>query len=321
MTMIRNIDKNSEYLPKTIGVEVEAQYNMMDTLRTKLPRMFTSGTRESSAIYECRTAVSNTSNFLDVLLLGEVVRRCLPNYVVGGYDKASGSAHCHAVGFESVLSYEQVEILMIGLMPFMSISYNRNKYDESYYRDALVGISGHGFSTFITRQAKRNFDGYEERGTWIKDQTDRHGSNAVEFRANENSPLWMYLITPILQNAEICKELLAIAESKEFLATIHKTYDGDGSLDMYSEFCDKSLEITIPYLVSKLDDIVKVVRDDQQEYMKAVMLAYLTQDEDEYNRLVNELIEASEETSNMFKAINEKYEEQKDYFHVLKENV
>ena len=81
-----NVNKNNRYLPKSVGAEVESCRPMIEELARSLKRFFPTGNSESTRIYELQTVPMNTSNPVDILLLGEVTRRCIPNYLQGGSD-------------------------------------------------------------------------------------------------------------------------------------------------------------------------------------------------------------------------------------------
>ena len=123
---MKKVNRYNRYLPESVGVEVESDLDLMESLKEKMPLMFPTGNRESSAIYECQTAPMYTNSIIDVAMLGEITRRCIPNYRPGRSDTASTSAHTHIVGFNYELEEAHLEALMVGLMPFLSIGWIEN---------------------------------------------------------------------------------------------------------------------------------------------------------------------------------------------------
>ncbi len=321
--MNKTVNKMNRYLPKSVGVEVESYASVMRNLQDKLSKLFVGGNTESIRIYECQTAPVFTNKPIDVLMLGEVVRRCIPNYTRGGSDVASTSAHCHAVDFLYELEEEHVEALMVGLMPFMSISWNRSKHAEYHYRANVTGTgsSAAAYARFYTRELNSGeIYNYTERTTWIKNQTTRHRKPSVEFRANENSPIWVYFINPILTNQIVVDNLIEFTKTEEFKKLNNKTRQNKGSLNMFSDFIESIRAYIVPILLDKMPDIVVNMPKDEQEFMSQVLIAYLNEDEEEYDNLVNGIINASKELAKTFSIINTEVVAAQKEFDVIKES-
>ena len=317
--MRKDVNKNNRYLPKSVGIEVESCSELMNSLKNKLGQFFPTGNSESSKIYECQTVPLQTENPLDVLLLGEVVRRCIPNYVVGGSDPASASAHCHIVGFNYALEIEHTEALMIGLMPFLSLTWNKEKFEGYAFRASVVG-SGPGYSKFYSAAlCGEPYVGYGGRATWLREQGTRHGSPSVEIRANENSPLWLYFITPLLTNEDMVQTLIKISTGRNSKEAYDLSKRSGNDLTMYTELIEEIKQVIVPFLVKAIPSILENFEKDEQEFMREVLEAYLTEDEEKYNLLVDTLISGDEELSEFFKLINTEYEKEQSKFMVLKE--
>ncbi len=319
--MNKDVNKNNRYLAKSIGVEVESCRPMMEGIANSLARFFPSGNSESDKIYELQTVPIMTNKPLDVLLLGEITRRCIPNFVVGGGDIASASAHCHAVGFPYVLEEEHVEALMVGLMPFLSISWCRNDLNKYFFRASVTGTGGSSrYARFLNKElAPEGYYNYAERRTWIKNQTSRHLAPSAEIRANENSPLWIYFITPMLTNQAMVDKLRELGASAEFKKIHKKVYtEANGSLGIYNNFIIKVVDIIVPFLLERLPEIVSTMPKNQQGFMTEVLTAYLLENEKEYDTLVNTLISGDEEVEQFFKVLETSTSKHISTFNVLK---
>ena len=315
--MNRNVNKNNRYLPKSIGVEIESCGPLMEKLGESLKHFFPTGNTESSKIYECQTVPVNTDEPLEVVLLGETVRRCIPNYVVGGGDPASASAHCHIVGLNYKLEIEHTEALMVGLMPFLSLSWNRKKFDEYTFRAGVVG-QGSRYSRFMTEKLYGGELPYTGRSTWVRDQAERHRVPATEVRANENSPLWVYFITPILNNQGMVDKLVAMANSKESMSIYEQVKDGT-TFDVYSDFIKDTKALIIPFLLEELGGILENFKEEEREFMERLLRAYLVEDEEDYDYLVNGLIAANKDITRFFNKIDKEVNRHKEKFNVIKE--
>ena len=319
--MNSKVTAKNRYLPDSVGVEVESSYYMMTALQAKLARFFPSGNSESSKIYELQTTPIQTKDPLDVVLLGEVVRRCIPNYVVGGSDNASASAHCHVVGFNYIPETEHIEALMIGLMPFLSMSWNRNNFEGYTFRASIVGM-GSGYSKFTNASLRGSSLIYSDRAFWVRNQTIRHSKPAIEIRANENSPLWLYFITPLLNDQNMVDKLRAISVS-ELSKELYKGNRGKSfkveGLAMYTELIEQTLSIITPFLLDAIPTIVENFKDNEKDFMTKVLIAYLTEDQKTYNTLVDGLIAGDDELTEFFKIINKEFKSAESTFNVLKD--
>lgn len=303
--MIRT--KYNRYLPKSVGVEVESSSEFMKYMEHMYPKMFPSGNSESNAIYECQTSPVYTDNPLDVLLLGEVTRRCIPEYVVGGSDIASASAHCHLVNLAYRMEHDHIEALMIGLMPFLSLSWNRKRAHKYYFRASVTGTGGASkYARFYYSNCGAEIYGYEERRTWLKDQTCRHDAPSVEIRANENSILWVYFITSLLTSEDMIEKLTEILEGKHLSSITSKVMDSYGSLDIYSDLCIEIRDLVVPFLLGNMAGILEQMPETTREFMEEVLVAYLTEDEDEYNALFQTLLDSDAGIAAMFDGIDAK---------------
>jgi len=318
MKSLRVLNKNNRYLAKKVGIEIESNSEMMRELSNALP-MLAGGNAESTRIYECQTVASNVQNPLEVVLLGEVTRRCLPNYVEGSGDSASGSAHCHISGIPTELSIDQLEVLMFALMPFMSMTFCRDKYSKYTYRAGVVG-EGSRYSRFLSvSNGHRGAADYTERNTWVKDQTDRWGKYSLEFRANENSPLWLYFITSILNNSDIVNKMTAMLDSSLYAkATEVAKGNRTGSwINTYDKLSKAAYKYVRPRLLADIPNIVKAIPEDTREFMTHILTAYLNQDEETYDRLVNKIINAAPSIAKLFEKIDSVYSEHSNYFDVV----
>jgi hypothetical protein len=312
------LNRTNRYLPKQVGVEVESYNTLMRNLKDKLP-IFVSGNSESNRIYECQTSAINVQNPIDVLLLGEIVRRCIPNYTQGGSDTASCSAHCHASGIPTELSVDQLEVLMFGLMPFMSMTWCRSKYAKYTFRSSITG-GGSCYARFLSvTKAHRYANNYVERNTWVKDQTHRWGNHSFEFRANENSPLWVYFITSILSNSEIVNKLTKMLESDAYNKVCDKVNTGQHDLTIFSKLIASITRYMIPRLLADMDNIVQALPEDTREVMREVLVAYLNEDEETYDKIVNNIVTADEELAETFRIIDKEVAENATQFNVVKE--
>lgn len=302
-------------------MEIESQRTMMEALRSPLRGLLPSGNTESNNIYECQTAPMMTDSIVDVALLGEVVRRCIPNYVVGGYDIASASAHCHVVGFQTELEENQIEALMVGLMPFLSLSWLRPKFAKYVFRASVSGTGNCSrYARFTVRAIDSDVDSrYGTRYGWVRNQSDRHRSPAIEVRSNENSPLWLYFINPILTNQGLVDVLRAMVLTPEYRELATMIRSNDASLDILHEFIGEVKAIMIPFLLNSLDAICGVITEPQREFGRAILTAYLTEDYEAYSMLINGLIDSDAGVTETFKIINGEYEKNKDKFNVIEE--
>ncbi len=314
------ITKNNRYLPKSVGVEVESCSELMVNLGTKLKQFFPTGNSESNKIYECQTVPLQTRDPLNVLLLGEVVRRCIPNYVQGGSDSASASAHCHVVGFNYPFEYAHIEALMIGLMPFLSLGWNRENFADYTFRASVVG-SGPGYSKFCNASLIKDSVSYDGRNTWVRLQDFRHNSPALEVRANENSPLWLYFITPLLTNESMVDDLLALSIGDTSVKAYRESTSTSSrnSFELYTPLIEEIKQLVIPFLLKAIPSVLKNFKEHEREFMGEVLEAYLIEDEDKYNELVNTLISGDEELSEFFKLIDTEYKKEQTKFNVIKE--
>ena len=318
--MSRIVNKNNRYLPVSIGVEVESCRPMMEELGRTLHKFLPSGNAESSRIFECQTVPVNTSNPLEVVLLGEVVRRCIPNYVKGGNDGASASAHCHLVGFNYGMEVEHIEALMIGLMPFLSLAWNRNCYPKYTFRAVVTG-QGSGYSRFTTAKlAGIGHQDYSDRGTWLRNQSTRHKKPSEEIRTNENSPLWVYFITPMLNNQGIIDKLDTICNGDTMATAYNKVKSRDADFHIFNDVIEEIKGIIIPFLIDSIPDIVKNFKESEVEYMTAILNTYLVEDEDEYNKLVNGLIDGDKGLKKFFKVIATEQEKVSNTFNVIEKD-
>ena len=316
---MRKIDKNNRYLPLSVGIEVESESNMMQGLRGSLKQFFPSGNSESRNIFECQTVPMDTKNPIDILLLGEVTRRCIPNYTEGGSDIASCSAHSHVVGFPYELEEDHIEALMVGLMPFLSISWNRAYTKRYYFRASVSGANRSvGYSGFLSKGVHSNFEDYGSRLTWMRNLTDRYQKPSAEIRANENSPLWVYFITPLLTDQNMVDKLQSMCKSPKMRGLYKEIVVGRGALDHYSDFIEEVTAITIPFLLDNLGQVLTNVPKAQRDFMEEIFTAYLTEDEATYDNLVTGLIAADEEMGKFFALIDDAYLANKSKFNIIK---
>ncbi len=312
-----DVNKNNRYLPNSVGIEVESCSDLMLSLKDELVQFFPSGNSESDKIYECQTVPVNTENPLDVLLLGEVVRRCIPNYVKGGSDSASASAHCHVVGFNYPLEFSHIEALMIGLMPFLSLTWNKENFEGYTFRASVIG-SGPGYSKFSNKHLEDGeYIGYNDRSFWLRKQDNRHNSPSVEIRSNENSPLWLYFITPLLTNEAMVTKLLEISINDTSQNAYNASKERGGSYTMYTELIEEIKLVIIPFLVNAIPTILENFEEKEREFMGKVLEAYLIEDEKKYDSLVTTLISGDDELVEFFKLIDTEYKKEEEKFNVL----
>ncbi len=309
------------YLPRSIGVEVESYSSLMLALQRKLS-IFPSGNRESSRIHECQTEPINTCNPIDVVLLGEVVRRCMPNYCAGAYDSASTSAHVHTVNYPVKLDDDDISIIMFGLMPFLSISWNRNNFDKYCFRASITHPSdGNAYARFVIPgvAGEMSYLSYDGRYTWVRNMDSRYSCPSIEIRSNENSPLWVYFITAMLENNELRPKLRLLKESEEFINIALTVKNKRGSLDIFDGLIKTIKDFMIPILVNEVPNIVSTFNEEDREFMSEVLTAYLLEDELKYDSLVQEIIDADEGIAEFFNIINIEYTKCKNEFKVIKE--
>ena len=63
-------------------------------------------------------------------------------------------------------------------------------------------------------------------------------------------------------------------------------------------------ELTIPFLLDNLQGVLENFQEEEREFMEAVLVAYLTEDEEEYNKLVRKLIKADDGLAKFFDTID-----------------
>lgn len=315
-----DVNKTNRYLAKSVGVEIESDNDMMRTLSSGIKSVFMGGNSESGRIYECQTVPMDLDDVVNVTLLGEVVRRCIPNYVVGIRDKASASAHCHVVGFNTDLEESHIEALMVGLMPFLSLGWMRPQFEEYSFRASVTGSGDcSSYARFVDKRIDVDTSRYGGRYTWLRDQTHRHGSPSGEIRSNENTPLWAYFINPILTNEDLVEKLRAMSITDNYKKNAEKIRTRKGNLFILHDFIEEVKQLIIPFLMDSLDTIVENIKEDQRDFGTAILTAYLEENMKEYDKLVSGIILGDKEVVQTFKLIDKAYETNKENFCVIKE--
>ena len=262
-----------------------------------------------------------TEDVADVALLGEITRRCIPNYVKGAYDTASTSAHTHIVGFTHTLEEEHIEALMVGLMPFLSLGWMRPKYAKYTFRDNVTGTTSGvtRYSRFATVALDPGISNYKSRYTWLKDQNSKHRVPSVEIRSNENSGLWVYLINPILTNQSTIDTLRDMINTTQFKGILDTVRGNRGNLAIFHNFIEMIKEFIVPVLLAELPNILLGLPEDQREFTQEILTAYLKEDVKKYDTLINSIIKADDEVTYMFKVLDTEVAKGKSKFNVIKE--
>jgi len=301
------INQWNKYTPESIGVEIESISPVMKKAKN-LPFVI-GGNSESYKIYEVQTSPVIVENFTDVLLLGETVRRFLWTHTQGGNDTASGSAHTHIVGQFTPLTVDDLKVLQLGLMPFMSISWCK-PFDKYRFRATVEG-RGSNYGKFCPHGMDYADSHFTSRNTWFKDHNGRHGSISYEIRANENSPLWVYFISALMR-PEIAMKLLKIHES----ATFRKTKDSvaSGTYGSYHKTILMVIKQIIPYLKENIDNIVEHNVREDKDLAKEVLLAYLDEHTKAYDKCIAKVLNSDVGISNLFEDIDNMLKDQKRKF-------
>lgn len=318
MILFKNTTRNTgKYLPKSLGIELESYSPLMQELKDLLPS-FTGSNSESSRIYECQIKPARTHNFVDVLMHGELVRRCLPNYTEGSGDSASGSAHCHLGGVPLPFTEDDMEILMIGLMPFLSMTYCRSKYRKYTFRAEVMG-EGSRYSKFISNSIlEHSLGNYGGRGGWIKDQGNRWGGNCYEVRANENTPLWVYFITTILTDSTVVNKLSEISKLQSTKNTAIGIVERElVGLTSWHDTATLTLEVVRAAVLKNMDNIVKEVDEIQRVLAKEVLTAYINEDEVKYDKIIAGVIGATDDVADYFSIVDKTTSKYSDEFNVV----
>ena len=321
--MKKIFDRVVELKPKSVGVEIETQRQIAENLKggsdsSNTPISyrgidsfsmcsFDSHT-ESSTILEINTVPAHLSNPQNVMLIGELVRIFNPFQFKGQSDNCSGSCHCHVnIGGNDGENGARKKSLIYwskpvqaAMLPFMTIGYMKHgkRYDfrakRQYLTDNTVTNYSRGTGMML------NFGvSYAEYG--------------LEYRANENSPLWVYLLAPVIALIESQPELAkALTDDlgipPEKVCDRHHASSNRHVWMENAKYMEEALDIIRPVLLDNIELITSQVSGkDNKEFLKLVITAYLNEDFEFYDEILRNLLSKNIRTKVMIDYIKSNF--------------